>query len=87
MSISIGRLLFIAHKLIARKWMSSSVPVFEEWRSQVNEAILMERQVYQKRGTMDILAKLWGPWLITPGLASFSWIPNIIVKNVRRESR
>lgn len=73
--IPIGRLLFIARKIIARKWMSSNRPVFEEWHSQVNATILMEQQVYKNRGRIDILAKLWGPWVTAPGLAFFSLAP------------
>lgn len=56
--------------------MSSGAPTCEEWRLQVNDALLKERQVYQSRGFLDKFQKMWEPWIVAPGLVPFSIIPN-----------
>lgn len=56
------------------KWLSPSPASFEEWRTQVNETLLKEQQVYRNSGTPNKVNKLWEPWLAAPGLAPFALV-------------
>lgn len=59
--IPINRLLFIARKIISLKWVSSGAPTYEEWRLEVNDALLKERQLYQSRSLLDKFQKMCEP--------------------------
>lgn len=61
----------MAQKLIAMKWICPGSPIFEEWRTQVNDALLKEWQVYKKRGLANKFREMWKPWLMLPGLTPF----------------
>lgn len=70
--IPVSRLLFLARKLIALRWIYPSAPSFEEWRLHVNDNILKEQQIYCNRGIPNYLYKLWKPWISVPRLAPSS---------------
>lgn len=74
MLIPINRLLLIAQKNIAMKWLSPSAPSFEVWRLQVSDSLLKEQQIYRNRGTPNTFSKLWESWLAVPDLAPFSLV-------------
>lgn len=71
-----NRILFIARKLKAIKWISSRSPSYEELRIQVNGVLLKEWQVYKNGGLTNKFGEMWGPWLLLPGLTPFILEPD-----------
>ena len=67
---AILRTLFLARKLIAKKWLSVTAPTYTEWIISVNDSLVREQLTYKHRGKMGKFENIWGPWLDTPGLAT-----------------
>ena len=67
--IAILRSLFLARKLIARKWLSAMAPTHTEWIVSVKESLVREQLTYKHRGNLGKFEKIWDPWLNTTGLA------------------
>lgn len=42
----VNLLLFLAHKLIALKWLSPHPPTLEEWHTNVNMILIREQYIY-----------------------------------------
>lgn len=71
---AITSLLFLAHKCIVSKWLSSLPPMFEDWRAQANSSLLKEPHILQHRGTPHKCNQLWDLWLHIPGLAPLTLV-------------
>lgn len=76
---AITRMLFIARKLIAKKWLSVTPPTHAEWVNTINETLLREKLTYQQRGSPAKFERIWDPWLEVPGLAPFQLVQNKIL--------
>ena len=68
-STAILRVLFLARKLIARKWLSVAAPTHIEWITSVNDSLVREQLAYKHRGSPGKFENIWDPWLGTQGLA------------------
>lgn len=76
---AILRLLFLARKLIARKWLSPVPPTHAEWIREVNDTLVRENLTFQHRGAPQKCNSIWEPWLNTPGLAPLQLVQNRIL--------
>lgn len=77
--IAILRTLFLARKLIARKWLSITAPTHTEWITSVNDSLIREQLTYKHRGSPQKFESIWEPWLDTPGLAPLRLVQNRIL--------
>lgn len=57
------RCLFLARKLIVKRWTARSPPTHTEWLKEVDIAIKRGSAVYTKRRNNDGFKKIWGAWL------------------------
>lgn len=67
--IAITRALFQARKLILLGWKSTSPPSVRSWITHMGNTLIMEKHIYQHRGSPNRFERIWAPWLDTPGLS------------------
>lgn len=68
-NIAVLRLLYTAHKLVARSWLSPHVPTRKLWVKQVNYLLVREQLTYKHRNASRKFHSIWQAWLETLGLA------------------
>lgn len=57
--LMITRLMYLARKLIARYWMTPTVPTGKQWISYVNSLLPRERLAYNRRNDKGKFDKIW----------------------------
>lgn len=60
--------LFQARKVILMGWKSSLPPTITSCITHMGNTLIMERYIYQHRGSSGKRERLWAAWLDTPGL-------------------
>ncbi|XP_071967750.1 uncharacterized protein [Engystomops pustulosus] len=75
------KMLYLARKAIAARWIQALAPTAQEFINKVNNIIRLEWGVYLKRKCPKKFDKIWGRWLGTAGL------PNKALIDLRNSTR
>lgn len=56
--IAIARILYMARKVIAQRWLDPRPPTVKQFEGKVNWLISLERGIYRKRGSLSKFEKI-----------------------------